>query len=390
MNLIREKQSHRIIAVWLFLIGCIVWQAAYPASGGKEKRKKEEVVALTADGPYLLYQPDGKVRTIAVDANGQLIDTTYTTLPQDSTFRVTDHRGRIAFDVTLHPVERPAATYSMPDKVFVMSDPHGKLDCVVSLLRGNGVIDRQLHWSYGSNHLVVIGDIFDRGNDVPQICWLFYQLEEEAAQAGGRVSFLLGNHEPLLLAGDMRYTKPKYALLAEKLGMAYPLLLGPDTELGRWLGTRNTMQTIGNDLYVHAGLGAEFYDRDLRIDEVNEAMSRALFLKKEERKALSPLTAFLYGNSGPIWYRGLVRTDAKYNPLPADSLQLILQRYGVERIIVGHTIFKEVGSFYGGKVIDVNVDNEENRKKKRSRGLLIENNRYLLVGDKGVQRTLVE
>ena len=278
----------------------------------------------------------------------------------------------------------------MPDKVFVMSDPHGKLDCVVSLLCGNGVIDRQLHWSFGSNHLVVIGDIFDRGNDVPQICWLFYQLEEEAAQAGGRVSFLLGNHEPLLLAGDMRYTKPKYALLAEKVGMAYPLLLGPDTELGRWLGTRNTMQTIGNDLYVHAGLGAEFYDRDLRIDDVNEAMSRALFLKKEERKTLSPLTAFLYGNSGPIWYRGLVRTDAKYNPLPADSLQLILQRYGAEHIIVGHTIFKEVSSFYDGKVIDVNVDNAENRKKKRSRGLLIDNNRYLLVGDKGVQRTLVE
>ena len=391
MNLIREKQrSHRMALVWLLLISCMAWQAAYPATGGKEKRKKQEVVTLTADGPYLFYQPDGKVRMIAVDTKGQLTDTTYTALPPNFTFRVTDHRGRITFDVKLHPVERPAATYSMPDKVFVMSDPHGKLDCVVSLLRGNGVIDRQLHWSYGSNHLVVIGDIFDRGNDVPQICWLFYQLEEEAAQAGGRVSFLLGNHEPLLLAGDMRYTKPKYALLAEKLGMAYPLLLGPDTELGRWLGTRNTIQTIGNDLYVHAGLGAEFYDRNLRIDEVNEAMSRALFLKKEERKALSPLTAFLYGNSGPIWYRGLVRTDAKYSPLPADSLQLILQRYGVERIIVGHTIFKEVSSFYDGKVIDVNVDNAENRKKKRSRGLLIENNRYLLVGDKGVQRTLVE
>lgn len=115
MNLIREKQSHRIIAVWLFLIGCIVWQAAYPATGGKEKRKKQEEVTLTADGPYLFYQPDGKVRMIAVDANGQLTDTTYTTLPQDFTFRVTDHRGRVAFDVTLHPVERPAATYSMPD-----------------------------------------------------------------------------------------------------------------------------------------------------------------------------------------------------------------------------------------------------------------------------------
>ena len=75
--------------------------------------------------------------------------------------------------------------------------------------------------------------------------------------------------------------------------MDYPALFGPDTELGKWLGTRNTMQTIGPNLYVHAGLGKEFYDRDLNIPTVNEEMSRALFMSKKERKALSPLTAFL-------------------------------------------------------------------------------------------------
>ena len=42
---------------------------------------------------------------------------------------------------------------------------------------------------------MIIGDIFDRGKDVPQIFWLFYKLEEEAAKAGGHVSFMLGNHE---------------------------------------------------------------------------------------------------------------------------------------------------------------------------------------------------
>ena len=117
-------------------------------------------------------------------------------------------------------------------------------------------------------------------------------------------------------------------------------------------------------------------------------MSRALFKRKKERKALSPLTAFLYGNSGPIWYRGLVRTDAKYHPLAQDSLQLMLKRYDVEHIIVGHTIFKDISTFYDGRVIGVNVDNEENRKKKRGRALLIDGNTYLVVGDKGAMRKL--
>lgn len=357
------------------------------ALDGKKKEKKEE---LSADGPYVIYEPDGRTRVVSVDRRGQIKDTTYAALPPDFTLHIIDHKGRFPFDVRLHPVKRPEWKYKQPDKVFVMSDPHGKLDCVISLLRGNRIINEKFQWSFGKNHLVVIGDIFDRGKDVPQIFWLFYKLEQEAEEAGGHVSFLLGNHEPMVLANDLRYTKGKYKLLAEKLDMAYPKLFGPDTELGRWLGTRNTMQTIGSNLYVHAGLGKEFYDRNLSIPTVNEEMSRALFMNKKERKTLSPLTAFLYGNSGPIWYRGLVRTDPKYNPLPQDSLQMIMKRYHAEHILVGHTIFKDISTFYEGKVIGVNVDNEENRKKKRGRALLIDRNTYFVVGDKGVMRKLFE
>ena len=140
-----------------------------------DKEKKEE---LSADGPYVIYEPDGKVCVISVTAQGQIEDTTYTVLPQDFTLHVTDHKGRYPFDVKLHPVKRPEWQYRQPDKVFVMSDPHGKLNCVMSLLRGNNVIDKDYHWSFGTNHLVVIGDIFDRGKDVPQIFWLFYKLEK--------------------------------------------------------------------------------------------------------------------------------------------------------------------------------------------------------------------
>lgn len=343
---------------------------------------------VSADGPYVIYQEDGGMRIITIDSQGVLKDSIYHVLPEDFVLSVTSSKGEYHFQVPLHSAERPSWEYKLPKKVFVMSDPHGRLDCVVSLLQGNGIIDENLNWNYDSNHLMILGDIFDRGDDVTQILWLIYKLEQEAAQAGGCVSFLLGNHEPMVLANDLRYCTPKYNLLANKLGIPYSQLFGANTELGRWLATRNTMQKIGKDLYVHAGLSKEFYEWNLSIPTVNEEMSKALFMGKKERKELSALTAFLYGNSGPIWYRGMVRDKEKYNPIPADTLGQILKRYDAKRIVVGHTIFEDVSTFHDKRVIDVNVNNAKNQEKGLGRGLLIEGKKYMIVGDEGVQREL--
>ena len=140
---------------------------------------------LSCDGPYVVYQTDGSVRVISVTENGEVKDTVYAVLPKDFTLHVADHEGKYPFSVRLHPIARQPWKQSQARKTFVMSDPHGRLNLVVSLLKANGVIDSQLRWAYGDNQLVVIGDIFDRGYDVPQIFWLFYKLEAEAAECGG-------------------------------------------------------------------------------------------------------------------------------------------------------------------------------------------------------------
>uniref|UniRef100_UPI004056CD1F metallophosphoesterase n=1 Tax=Alistipes sp. TaxID=1872444 RepID=UPI004056CD1F len=342
----------------------------------------------SADGPYVLYQKDGSTRIITVNPQGELRDTTLKVLPNNYTLTVTSSKNRYTFQVPLHRIERPNWQYKRPKKVFVMSDPHGNMDYVVNLLQGNGVIDDKLNWCYGNNHLVIIGDIFDRGNDVTQLFWLVYKLEHEAAQVGGVVSFLLGNHETLVLANDLRYCTEKYKILADKLEVPYAQLYGKDSELGRWLATRNTIQIIDKNLYVHAGFSKAFYDWNLTIPTINEGISKALFMGKKERKASSEMNAFLYGNSGPIWYRGLVRNKEKYNPISSDTLKRILKRYGVKRLIIGHTIFSDISTFYNGKVIDVNVNNAKNRKAGLGRGLLIENRRYMVVGNDGVKRRL--
>ena len=343
---------------------------------------------VSADGPYVLYLEDGSTRVITVDGHGTLRDTTYQVLPENFSLSVTSSNGDYHFQVPLHPIKRPLWRCKQSNKIFVTSDPHGDLDCFVSLLQGNGIIDENLRWIYGTNHLMIIGDVFDRGDDVLPVFWLIYKLEEEAAQMGGRVSFLLGNHEPMVLANDLRYCTPKYHTLAERLSIPYSQLFGNNTELGRWLAARNTIQIIGKNLYVHAGLSEEFYEWNLSIPTVNKEISRALFMGKKERKDLSELTAFLYGNSGPIWYRGMVRDATKYNPISFDKLKKILKRYHVKRIIVGHTIFEDVSTFHDERVIDVNVNNSKNRDNGLGRGLLIEGDKYMKVGDCGIQRVL--
>ena len=232
----------------MYLLVLCLLHFGFIAGVKAEDKKPDAPVEWTSDGPYLLYQADGTVRMIAVKPDGALVDTLCSSLPDNYTFPVVSSDLKHRFNVTLHPVARPEWKTEQPDKVFVTSDPHGNLDCFISLLQGNGVIDKEYHWNFGTNQLIVIGDVFDRGNDAIQIFWLVYQLEWEARQAGGRVDFLLGNHEPMVLMNDLRYTKPKYKQLVEKLGMKYPDLLASSTELGKWLTTRNTMQVSGNNL----------------------------------------------------------------------------------------------------------------------------------------------
>ena len=127
-----------LIAFTLMSISSGLSAGTFDSDGKKkDKEKKEE---LSADGPYVLYQPDGKTRVISVDKKGKIIDTTYVVLPEDFILHVVDHKGQFPFDVRLHPVKRPDWKYRQPEKVFVMSDPHGKLDCVISLLQGLSLI----------------------------------------------------------------------------------------------------------------------------------------------------------------------------------------------------------------------------------------------------------
>lgn len=321
---------------------------------------------------------------IQVDRKGWLKDTLFQVLPADFSFPVVSHNGDHRFRVQLHRYRRQDWKMPQPGKLMVISDPHGDLDCFVSILRAGGVMDENYRWKFGKNQLVIIGDVFDRGKDVLPIFWLIYKLEQEAEDAGGCLSFLLGNHEEMVLRGDCRYTKEKYMRLADTLHLAYRQLWLENSELGGWLRSRNLLQVVGDNLFVHAGLSGDLLQRTESVEEMNKAAAENLSLGKEGRLEASPLSAFVFNTKvGPFWYRGMVRSADKYFPVEPQEVNGLLEKFGVSRIIVGHTIFDDITTFYRRKVIAVNVDNKENREKRRGRGIMIENGTVSVLYDSG-------
>lgn len=100
-------------------------------------------------------------------------------------------------------------------RIVAVSDVHGAIDAMTQTLRNAGVVDDALAWAGGATHLVITGDILDRGADSRKVMDLIMRLEEEAPASGGRVHLLLGNHEIMNLVGDLRYvSKGEYAAFA--------------------------------------------------------------------------------------------------------------------------------------------------------------------------------
>lgn len=377
-------KSYQYRFIWLFvlLISCLV-----QLSGADKKHEKR---ALSTDGPYLLYTAEHGFRSVSVDTAGFLNDQTYGLYRRISHLMCILIKGRSYSRFPCIKIKRPEWKSKQAGKMLILSDPHGNWECFSSILKKWNVVDQEYRWTFGKNQLVVIGDVFDRGKDVLPIYWLLYKLEKEAADAGGQLVFLLGNHEGMVLAGDLRYVKSKYLHLADTLHIPYQELWNKQTELGRWLGTRNTMQLIGDNLFVHAGLSLNFLDKNKSIPEVNKIMSEGLFLNKQERKAASDEIAFMYATYGPVWYRGMVHSADRYHPLYPEDLPKVLDKYKAKRLFVGHTIFDDITTFYKYKVVAVNVDNKENMEKKRGRGVLVEDGQMYVIFDSGKKELIRE
>jgi hypothetical protein len=102
------------------------------------------------------------------------------------------------------------------ERLVAVGDVHGDFDAFCLILKRAGLVDSQNRWVGESTTFVQTGDLLDRGPKGREAMDLVIRLESEAAEAGGKVVPLLGNHEVMNILGDLRYVPPQsYASFAD-------------------------------------------------------------------------------------------------------------------------------------------------------------------------------
>ncbi len=91
------------------------------------------------------------------------------------------------------------------NRIIAFGDVHGGVTELRALLQALRLIDSSDNWTGGQTRLVSLGDLLDRGPDSRAVMDLLMQLETQAADTGGAVHLVLGNHELMNLTGDLRY-----------------------------------------------------------------------------------------------------------------------------------------------------------------------------------------
>ncbi len=201
--------------------------------------------------------------------------------------------GRKASGATPARTTAPGAS----QRIVAIADVHGAYQEFLGILQRTGLIDTNHKWAGGATIFVQVGDVPDRGPETRKALDLLMELEREAPAQGGKVIPLLGNHEVMLMMGDLRYTTPadfqSFAtdqsdkvrdaayqdyrkFIAATRGIhdvpddedahqrwlaRHPLgffedrdAYAPDGAYGRWLRTHDAVAQLGDTLFLHGGL----------------------------------------------------------------------------------------------------------------------------------------
>jgi len=268
------------------------------------------------------------------------------------------------FGFTLDPESIKRKMVEIPDfyqnyqdvpNLIVISDVHGQYDLMVELLQGQGIIDEYLNWSFGKGHLVINGDILGRGDKVTEALWLAYKLEDQAKKAGGRSHFLLGNHELMVLENDLRFLNQKYNKSARIKKKSVRDLHNQYSVLGNWLRKRPAIVTIDSLLITHAGISPDFVNRNLTVFDVNNLFYENILSTTRSKTNRRRDIEFLTGPNGPLWYRGYF----EQNQIGNQDMDGILEYFGSNRIIIGHTSVRSITFLLGGRIIAVDSNIKE-------------------------------
>jgi len=344
--------SKRLFAICtIFLLAMSA--SAFAFSSADEKAKAEALAPIN-DGPYTFVNKDQQLESYWL-CQGEVVSKTISVSVFPKAMNACNMsavvHGRSSY-------ENKVLEFSGDYPVAALSDFHGKYDLMIELLTNNNIIDENKHWAFGKGHFVITGDIFDRGDKVTEILWFLYDLEQQAKKAGGDIHLTLGNHEVMVLNGDLRYLHPKYVATAKKLNKPFEKLFSKDSIIGNWLRSKPVLVKVNNMLFAHGGFHPSLAVEQRSIIEINTAFKDSL-VQSELDKPREGWAKFLHKTNGPIWYRGYFAADRgkasrkKDKGATSTEIDLLLKHFDVKHLIVGHTSQKQIETRYQGRVIAI-------------------------------------
>src|SRR5919109_933868 len=157
------------------------------------------------------------------------------------------------------PVDELRARY---DTLWAVSDVHGRLKEFEALLLASGLaVDdgERLRWNPAARRQLLVfgGDLIDGGKDSVGTVLLIEALQEQAAQAGSRAVFLLGNHEAEFLANPRSASRKLLASAFRRSAFRSAKRVPGDqmdaTAVVKFLRTLPVAAVIGTWLFAHSG-----------------------------------------------------------------------------------------------------------------------------------------
>jgi hypothetical protein len=338
----------------------------------------------STDGPYVFYRGEEVVVKYVVVRDTTAVGITRTYPNKKSavlTCMVKESGDKFDFSIR-ESIPQAPTTYPATNKILALSDIEGNFQALKTMLLSAGVMDKNFNWTFGDGHIVLLGDFFDRGLNVTECLWLLYKLDGEADLAGGKVHFILGNHEIMNLQGNTQYVRRKYLENAKLIKEEYKYWYDSNSELGRWLRSKNAIEKIGDYAFCHGGVSPELAQTKLSIEEINR-ISRQNLGKPDSLITAAEAKIIFDNKVGIFWNRALAK-----NLLSQEDVNAIFEYLGAKRLVLGHTLQTDITAHYSGRVICIDLYHEENLRQGYIKTLLIENGYCYTIDSNGDKSTV--
>lgn len=263
-------------------------------------------------------------------------------------------------DFALADVPVAPAVAPMPGNLAVLSDLEGNIRFLDAALARLGIVGDDGRWQYGNGHLVVLGDVVDRGRDVYAVLWRLHDLAGQAHAAGGALHLVLGNHEQYILRGNHSRAHPEHRHAMREMG-GFERAFAGDTVIGAWLRAQPVALKLGRVLFVHGGVSPTLADAGLSVEALNSAM-RDYWRAPPGAVARTPALDAVLGNTGVTQYRGFFEERKNAYPMASQAdVERVLAHFGADQVVVGHTLVERVERRYDDRVFAIDVNDDEAR-----------------------------